>query len=80
MGFHYNSDTLLEMAKDKIRGFHREAEERRLAKEARHDQPGLIRVAVKQAVNLFRRLLLKRRFTFGHIQQEKAVHARRDSG
>ena len=79
MGFYPNPDTRLEMAKDKIREFHQEAEAWRLAKEARQNQPGRIRVAVKQAINLCRLLLLKKRIVFGRIQQKKVVRTRRDT-
>jgi len=81
MGFHPKRDMRLEMAKDKIRGLHQEAEAWRLAKEARRGQPGRIRVTVNLIVGLFRLsvLKMKSRFAPGRIVREKAVRTRKRS-
>jgi hypothetical protein len=73
MSFNTSPDSLLGLAKDKIRDFHREREAIKLAQEARNFQPGRLRITVNQVVNLFKSLLLRmeKRFGFGHILRTK---------
>jgi hypothetical protein len=78
MSDHRSSYTLLDVAKARMREFHREAEAARLAQEARNFQPGRIKTAVNQVVNLFKLLALqlKKRFGFGRALRERAIAVR----
>jgi hypothetical protein len=75
MSSYFNSDTLLDLGKARMREFHQEREKVRLARQARSYQPGRIQIALNRVVSPFKRLALtlEQRVRLGRALRDKAI-------